>query len=70
MSQDSDFMRRFFRDFKKYEWSPQADITTFEMAQCLPAAACCHIPSKFVEDFIEALPIECRRHFKESTSEA
>jgi len=44
------------RQPKSYEWVPQPDITTFELAQCLPA---------FFTGNIESLSAECKRHWKE-----
>lgn len=47
-----------------YEWQPQEDITTYELALCLvPLAA--YIAGHNVEvEMIEALPQSALRHFK------
>ena len=49
---------------KSYSWNPQEDITTYELALCLPVLLI-SIHRLPVETQINDLPENCRRHFKE-----
>lgn len=51
-----------FKFLRSFQWSPQPDITTYELARCLavllssdPWSACCAY---------DHLPEECKRHFE------
>ena len=44
---------------KRVEWTPQEDITAYELARCLPLVAASNI--QYPEDYI---PKGCERHFK------
>lgn len=58
-----DWMKYSIRQPKRVEWTPQPDITTYELAQCLPLLILGHNPNTYcyVEDNI---PKGCERHFK------
>ena len=48
---------------KNYDWKPKEDITTFELALCLPAFS---FTNKYdMEFFILQLPDNARRHFED-----
>ena len=48
-----------------YFWKPQPDITTFELAQCMPMFVAGTIREYCaVEKCFEALPAECKRHWE------
>lgn len=49
---------------KSYSWNPQEDITTYELALCLPVLLT-SIYVLPVETQINDLPENCRRHFEE-----
>lgn len=45
-----------------YAWNPIPDITTYELAQCIPAIMTMDAYQR--EVFVNNLPEEARRHFK------
>ena len=47
---------------KYYQWEPQKDITAYELALCLPGFSADYY---LRENFVESLPDEARRHWKE-----
>lgn len=51
----------FTKQFKQFEYVPQSDITIYELARLLPA----FFLTGDVSNFVENLPDEVRRHFKE-----
>lgn len=50
---------------KLYSWTPQPDITVYELAKCVPVFGISNNWLREVSAFIEGLPEECRRHFTE-----
>jgi len=48
---------------KVYKWEPLPDITTYELAQAIPAILT--LNDLFTEYIIEDLPRDVRRHFKQ-----
>ncbi len=50
------------KPLRQYMWKPQVDITTYELALCLPIFS---IQTCIVSAAIEELPAEARRHFEE-----
>ena len=48
---------------KFYKWTPQEDITTLELAKCIPVFNIREINQ--LEMLIESLQESCRRHFTE-----
>lgn len=50
---------------KMFAWEPQPDISTFELAQAVPVFSMSYGVGQ--SDFIEALPANVRRHFRESS---
>lgn len=52
---------------KHYEWEPEKDITTYELAICLPIVSAMQHTGSFVHDWsnvIDDLEENCKRHFK------
>ncbi len=48
---------------KFYKWTPQQDITTFELATCIPVFNVRELGH--LETMVESLPENSRRHFTE-----
>ena len=48
---------------RAYEFTPQSDITAFELAQILPILLSEHRYLNSLEKLLEKLSDECRRHF-------
>jgi hypothetical protein len=48
---------------KRYKWYPCQDITTYELALCIPVLLEIHMWD--YEKFIKQLPDNARRHFEE-----
>jgi hypothetical protein len=49
---------------RSFEWKPQEDITTHELALCLPIMLC-HQPYTNYGAMYDALPDNAKRHFVE-----
>jgi hypothetical protein len=56
---DAGFIKWTIRQPKRFLWTPQTDITAYELAQCLPALM---MRGGYPEDYI---PQGCERHFTE-----
>ena len=57
-------LRRFFRGPKEYRWEPKKDITTYELALCVPIFSS-QSNVTLAEDVLN-LPENVRRHFEET----
>uniref|UniRef100_A0A6M3LVZ3 Uncharacterized protein n=1 Tax=viral metagenome TaxID=1070528 RepID=A0A6M3LVZ3_9ZZZZ len=53
------------RPSKQYQWKPQLDITTYELALAIPILCASLFNSFDMESILMSLPEEVRRHLEE-----
>ncbi|KAB2689679.1 hypothetical protein [Brucella tritici] len=56
------------RSYRRFKYSPQMDITPYELALILPIAITFAVGNSFSSDcgdMVDALPEEAKRHFQE-----
>jgi hypothetical protein len=49
-------------DQKCYKWKPKQDITTFELAKCIPVMTA-NVLDSDIGKLVNNLPENCQRHF-------